>query len=200
MTGVDINKYCPVTFAEKQLIRRELGFPVNKKIVLHVGHINRARNLLPLTKLAKEDFFPVVIGSTTESADENIKQRLEAAGVLVIHRYLENIEKFYQAADCYVFPTVNPKYCVQIPLSVLEAMSCNLPVISTRFEGLPYVFPEGYMGITYVDDLDALPRFVCDVLSKPVRPRAGSITSFDWANIGLNLSQFYTKLLQNEKE
>jgi len=113
---------------------------------------------------------------------------------------LENIEKYYQAADCYVFPTIDPKFCVQIPISIVEAMACGLPVVATRFEGLPLFFPEGYPGLTYVDDLRMLHTKVHDILSFSARPEPERLELFNWKNIAMGLRQFYLEILRNEKE
>ena len=37
-----------------------------------------------------------------------------------------------------MFSTVDPKACIETPLSVLEALSCNIPVITTKFGSLPF--------------------------------------------------------------
>ena len=64
-----------------------------------------------------------------------------------------NIEEVYALSDCYVFPTppMNKINSIEIPLSVLEAMACNLSVITTKFGALPKVFEEGD-GLIFVDD------------------------------------------------
>jgi len=198
--GVDLDRFRPVAPIEKQRIRNELKFPKNKKVVLHVGHLNRGRNLLCMDNLVKRGLLPVVIGSTSVQEDVELIRSLETAGVIVIHEYIENIEKYYQAADCYVFPTVDPRSCSQIPMSIVEAMSCGLPVVSTRFEGLTMFFPDGYPGITYVDDSDMLSAKVHDALSTSAKPEPERLTCFDWENIAVELRGLYVEILRNEKE
>ncbi|MBA7687618.1 D-inositol-3-phosphate glycosyltransferase [subsurface metagenome] len=200
IVGVDMGRFRRVSPVEKQCIRNALGLPATKKIILHVGHLNQGRNLLPLTRFVEKEMLPVVIGSTTSKPDCGLVKSLEAAGVIVICKYLENIEKYYQAADCYVFPTIDPKFCVQIPISIVEAMACGLPVVATRFEGLPLYFPEGYPGLTYVDDLRMLPTKVHDVLSFSARTEPERLELFNWKNIATGLRQFYLEILRNEKE
>ena len=197
IVGVDLNRFRPVSSTEKQRIRDELKLPKKKKIVLHVGHLNKGRNLIHITKLAEKDVLPIIVGSTSVHMDSALVSCLEAAGVIVIHRYIENIEKFYQAADCYVFPTIDPKFCIQIPLSILEAMACGLPVVSTRFEGLPLFFPEGYPGIKYIDDPSMLSAEMHDDLFFPERPGRERLACFDWENIAKGLKEFYVGLSQN---
>jgi len=68
---------------------------------------------------------------------------LKKYGFRIIDEYVPNIEEIYNLADCYVFPTFKRHNCIDMPLSVMEAMACNIPVISTKFGGLPKIFKEG---------------------------------------------------------
>ena len=54
----------------------------------------------------------------------------------------EGLETFYQAADILVYPT-KADNC---PLVPMEAMSCGLPVVSTRVGGVPEVVSNGVTG------------------------------------------------------
>src|SRR5262249_13492498 len=60
----------------------------------------------------------------------------EAHGVVVIDGYVPDVEELYRLADCYVFPTVSPGSAVALPLSILEALASDLPVVSTAFGAL----------------------------------------------------------------
>lgn len=194
MVGVDLKKFCPVSSIDKMRIRDDLGLPRDKKIVLHVGHLRSGRNLKYLEKLVMKDKYPVVIASTTGHPNNELASWLESKGVLVINKYIQQIEKYYQAADCYVFPTVDPKACIQVPLSVLEAIGCGLPVVTTRYEGLPMFFSEESSALIYVDDLDTLPTKVNEALSFPGHQQEKDLHMFDWAVVGERLLRFYEKL------
>jgi len=58
-------------------------------------------------------------------------------------RYIKKIEEIYQLSDCYIFPITFEGGGISILLSVLEAMACNLPVVTTKFGGLPAIFKGG---------------------------------------------------------
>ena len=140
--GVDINKYKPIPANSKSKLRQKLGLPLDDKIILHVGHIKKGRNLEMLKILLNEGYKLVVIGSTRFKSDIKYKHRLETMGYIFYNNYIENIEEFYQAADIYIFPVFSFNEAIEFPLSVLEAMSCNLPIITTRFGGIQDTFNE----------------------------------------------------------
>ncbi len=125
----------------RAVIRKELGLPNDKPIVLHVGHLRRSRGLEPLAELATGGAVNVVvIASMVNEPDEGVEDRLRAATVLVKREFLPRIERWYQAADLYLFPVIDLQGSIEIPLSVLEAMACGVPVVTTPFGGLPGLF------------------------------------------------------------
>ena len=55
---------------------------------------------------------------------------------------MNNIEELYNIADYYLFPVIRNDAAIETPLSVLEAMACNIPIITTAFGSLPDQFSE----------------------------------------------------------
>lgn len=148
--GVDVEKFSPVSIRTKQKLREKYGLE-DKFIILHSGHINNARNVRVLGNLVEEDTSVIMVGSTSTKADQDLIKYLKKMGVIVWRKYFKNMQEIYNLSDCYVFPVTQADASIELPLSVLEAMSCNLPVISTRFGGLSDVFEEGD-GLFWVDD------------------------------------------------
>ena len=195
-SGVDSKRFIPLSTKKKLELKSDLGFPPNKKIVLHVGHLKENRNILQLLPLqTRNDIQVVVIGSTTTKQSESIKNQLHQAGCIVINNYQPAIERFYQAADCYVFPTVDVQACIQLPLSVLEAMATNLPVVTTRFGGLPDIFPSGE-GLFYssLESNDELVSVVLSAISSTVDTRT-LVLAFDWLAVTTQLTKLYVELV-----
>ena len=157
--GVDINKFRPVPKETKRELRQKYGFDEEKFIILHIGSIKKGRNVQLLTKLQRDDNQILIVGSSSTGIDPKVSQSLMESGCIVWVKYIKNIEEIYALSDCYFYPTVS-RYdflgraiadSIEMPLSVLEAMSCNLPVITTKFGALPRVFKEGD-GLFFVEN------------------------------------------------
>lgn len=152
--GVDTLRFRPGSKSEKSMLRKKWGISPDDFVVLHVGHIRNNRNLEVLKKIREIPGLRVIIvGGTTNPADEGLKRELTAAGCVVFHRFIDDISEIYKISDLYVFPTkynharlpqsYNEIGAVDMPLSVLEAMSANLPVITNPFGALPRAFESG---------------------------------------------------------
>lgn len=140
--AVDLDRFRTAAAEEKCALRERHGLPRDAFLALHVGHAKAGRNVDVLARL-RPDAEPVFVAGSSAGVDEEILQNLRASGVTVIDHYVESIEEIYRASDCYVFPVRSAEDAIEMPLSVLEAMACNLPVVTMRFGGLPDLFREG---------------------------------------------------------
>lgn len=195
-SGVDTARFKPASPAMRQAAREKYGVPLDKLVVLHVGSIRKWRNVLALLDLTRTapDVHVVVVGRRDTPAEGDVAAQLAANGATVIGDYVERVEELYALADVYAFPTVNPVGAIDVPLSVLEAMSCNLPVLTTPFEGLPRLF-DARDGLVYASPQDFRRHLETIRNSRPRIATREMVMSCDWATIGKNLSSLYTELL-----
>lgn len=158
--AVDNIRFCKVGKKEKEKLRDEFNIPGNKIVLLHVGHIRSTRNVECLSEIQKIDNVQVVIvGSTSTVVEIDLKNKLEKEGILIIDNFVADISRIYNMSDIYIFPVFDKIACIDMPLSVLEAMACNLPVITTRFGGLVDYFQEDD-GFKYFDTVEELVKLV----------------------------------------
>lgn len=142
----------------KKSLREKYGLPSEWKIILHVGHIKRNRNLEFFIEnceyLKREGFLTVIVGSTFHEIDLKLQQKLIKAGITVLSEYFPHIEEIYQASDIFVFPVkgLQSDYypsdyqevgVIDMPLSIIEAMVCGIPVVSTPVDSFKRMIRSG---------------------------------------------------------
>lgn len=179
-TGVDTNRFQPISDDMKKRLRTKYNIPHDAKVVLHVGHLNWGRNIDKLL-LIKEKYHVLLVVSSTTMKDEELRRILEkATNITIIDSYVEAIEEIYQLADIYLFPVQESEHCIDVPLSVLEAASCNLPVVTTEY-GEMKAF-KGKHGFSFLDDVDAhaidIALGACEKM-RPVQNRQ-LVLAYDW--------------------
>jgi glycosyltransferase involved in cell wall biosynthesis len=150
--GIDVDKFIPVDERTKKDLRVKYNLPLDKKIVLHIGHIKSNRQLIELCDNIDNKFQLLIVGSTSTEQDESLKAKLLDKGARIISDYIENIQEVYQLSDCYIFHVTNNAAAIDIPLSVLEAMAVNLPVITTKYGDLPIMLNEKINGLHFVEN------------------------------------------------
>ncbi len=82
--------------------------------------------------------------------------------------------RLLEASDCLCLPTRYPHEGQ--PLVLLEAMAHDLPVIATRWRGIPDTLPAATSRLVPPADVDALTRALIEL--RPLPPPAGSARSF----------------------
>jgi glycosyltransferase involved in cell wall biosynthesis len=176
--GVDLERFRPARDDERASLRAALGWPPDQRVVLHVGHLRHGRGLERLAEVAGHPGTHVVmVASSSMPAEDATLRQLERAGVEIRRGYDPHVERFYQAADVYLFPVVDKTSAIEFPLSVLEALACDLPVVSTRFGSLPEHFRAGE-GLEFLDGDAPVLDAVEAVLRQPrrCRPQAAELS------------------------
>lgn len=179
-TGVDIQKFVPVSKERKQELRNKYGIADKSNIALHVGHLKEGRNIQQFLKLPKDIKGYIIISEAFEQ-DQKLRNQLEDHGVTIIDKYISNIEEIYQLSDFYFFPVQEESNCIDTPLSVLEAASCNLPVLTTDYGELKaFINKEGFFFIDEFNE-DILKTKVDEILAlEEVKTRL-VIEKYDWS-------------------
>jgi len=214
--GVDTNLFLPLAnVKEKNELRSELGLPIDISLILVVGHfsIDKSANhvldaWLRIQKESNNQSGIVFIGSTNNNSfevDRNIVNSIYSKSKQFIGERVffvektNHIEQYYQAADVYVLSSVREG----LPNTLLEAMSCALPVISTRLKGITdWVIKHNVNGLLYqpgdVENLALLlERVVNDVKCKNylgVNAREEVLKRFDIDDTSNKILSLYEQL------
>lgn len=195
--GVDTQRFMPVSSKDRRQLKLRYKIDEDKFTVLHIGPIRRWRNANTLARIQKEsDFQVMVVASTTNPSEQDACDDLRRAGCLVWKNYFENIEDIYALSGCYVFPVSHRRGSIETPLSVMEAMSCDLPTISTRYGALPRMFQEGD-GLCFVDSEEDFIPLLKEVKAGNVEVKTREkVLPYSWETIVTRLERVYRELLQ----
>ncbi len=154
-TGIDTNKFRPVSAEKSAELKIKYGFESDKKTVLHVGHLNEGRNIRELMKISKKYQVLLVTSTLTKNEqDEELKQQLLSVGnIRIIDDFIPDIQEIYQLSDVYFFPVLDCGHCIDVPLSCLEASASGKPVVTTHYgEMREFV---GKNGFYFIDSFEA---------------------------------------------
>lgn len=119
-------------------IRKELGIKDDSILLMFAGHNFRLKGLKVLLRALsaissenRNDVFLLVAGRGRIEYFRKMAKKLDIEKRVIFLGPVREIEKYYAASDIYVHPT----FYDSCSLSVLEALSSGLPVVTTRFNG-----------------------------------------------------------------
>ncbi|MAG45317.1 MAG: hypothetical protein CMH63_00910 [Nanoarchaeota archaeon] len=123
---------------------------IKGKMILFFGRLNPTKGPEILAKAGKEilkerkDLSFVFVGPDEGKLEEvqNIIKDQENMHYLGPIEGKENIAEMYQAAEVYVLPS----YREGLPLTLFEAMSCELPIVASPVNGIPYELKDNING------------------------------------------------------
>lgn len=123
--GVDTELFRPPVGDEKQAARAEFALPVDGVLVLFVGRLLEKKGLDLLLE-ARDPAYRLVFAGPGEPAQVERLEELDDVHYLG-SLPAEALARVYRACDVFALPTSNEGF----PLTVQEAMSSGLPVLTT---------------------------------------------------------------------
>lgn len=144
-------------------VKKKLGLPEEKILVFFCGRLVARKGLVNLIRAWKEVVSAsdkavlILIGSGENQPDsvENelirfvTENKIEKSTVFLGCREKELVAKYLKAADIFVYPSIHPEGRA---VSVLEAMSCEVPVVVTEIGGLAEIVTDGVNGLLVEKD------------------------------------------------
>jgi glycosyltransferase involved in cell wall biosynthesis len=179
--SVDTETFRPLRNGDRLALRRRLGIPQKRTIVTYTGRLVTYKGLPLLVRVAErlqrhhDDVGFVLIGSgglDIHNCEAELRAFVGARGLEhAIHfaGEVSNVHEFLQASDIFVLPTEDDAF----PLSLVEAMACGLPVVSTPVGGIPDIVTHGENGLLVAPgDFDRLHAALRDLIGDPGRARS----------------------------
>ena len=161
--GIKADKFSTVDKQRQTELKKKYGFDPDRLLAIHVGHCSAGRGLEDFALIKDADRMVVASGMFENAETVKI---LEDSGVKIHRGYMEHVEEIYQMADVYVFPTHSTEFVISIPLSVMEALSCGVPVVGYRdFSNLSAISAEDD-AIVLINDKSLLNAAVISAAAK----------------------------------
>jgi glycogen synthase len=152
--GLPEDAFTPVSAASRVALRRELGLPEGRVLVLYAGRFARYKGVLDLAH-AWEHLAPaqpaslVLVGGPAIDDPVDIP---EMADVILIS-WTDRVADYLRACDIYA----HPSHADGMPNAVLEAMAAGLAVVATRVAAVPEMIADGETGLLVdIGDVTAL--------------------------------------------
>ena len=142
--GVDIEKFSPPK--NNGFWKKKLGLNENKKVIGYVGRISKEKNLPVLydafRKLPQQNrLFLLLVGDGPDDQTKRFKKLKNCK----VTGFVENVEDYIKAMDVFVMPSLTET----TSLATLEAMSCAVPVISTKVGFIKKYLVKNYNGFFF---------------------------------------------------
>ncbi|MFC1697199.1 glycosyltransferase [Nanoarchaeota archaeon] len=125
--GINVKKFVPSE--DKVLSKKKIGINSKKIVIGYCGRISYEKDVDTLLKAFKrlkqriKNVFLLIVGD----GNDEIKDRIKMTKNTMITGFVNDVIPYYQAMDIYVLPSLTET----TGLTILEAMSCELPVMTT---------------------------------------------------------------------
>jgi glycosyltransferase involved in cell wall biosynthesis len=183
--GIDSTRFAPLTAEAKARLRTALSMPADGLILIYTGRLALSKGVMTLLELWAEMHadYPaaklLIVGTGKGSFDDcepqmrtfvethDLKSSVTMTGSVV------NVNEFLQASDLFVFPSDYEGFS----LSILEAMTAGLPMVSTRVGLAAELEARGAFALLVPPQdkdafRDALRRLLADA---PLRGKMGAV-------------------------
>ena len=191
-TGVDLSRF--ENPPSRKMAREALSLPANRPVVLALGRVVRAKNYPGLVKSSRivlekfPDTLFVLVGDGDQM--EAVKRAISSTGVeesWVLLGSRGDIPRLLAAADLFV----QSSDWEGLPVAVLEAMACRLPVVATAAGGTVEIIKDWETGrLVGVGDATALAGALSDLLADPQAATKLGEAGFDLVRSQYNQDAF----------
>jgi glycosyltransferase involved in cell wall biosynthesis len=132
---------------DKRTARKNLGIPLNKKMIIYIGRINEIKGIRYLIDAMEEleDVDLKIIGFSQDldffrnyAMEKGLKNIEFTGGVFGEKKLL-----YLSAADALILPSSKEG----APVTIMEALARNLPVVATKVGGIPLMIDNEKNGL-----------------------------------------------------
>ncbi|MCB0687312.1 MAG: N-acetyl-alpha-D-glucosaminyl L-malate synthase BshA [Saprospiraceae bacterium] len=192
---------------DKDHFRKAIA-PNDEKILMHISNFRKVKRVQDVIKVFKKvsEKMPsklLLIGDGPERAA--CEELCRSLGICADTRFLgkqDAIEELLAVTDLFLLPSGNESF----GLVALEAMACEVPVISTNVGGIPEVNLDGVTGfLSDIGDVEGMAANAIRILDNPemlARFRANALAQakkFDIDYILPQYEEYYMEVLEHSR-
>ncbi|MBU1299780.1 MAG: N-acetyl-alpha-D-glucosaminyl L-malate synthase BshA [Bacteroidetes bacterium] len=189
---------------ENSALRNSIA-PNGEKILVHTSNFRPVKRVPDVIRIFKEvrnkiDSKLILIGDGPDrSACELLCRELDICNDVKFLGKQTDIVPLLSQSDIFLMPSQSESF----GLSALEAMACEVPVISSSVGGLPELQVHGETGyIAEIGDIDRMARYCIDLLSNDTKrkrfseaARNRAVNAFNEDKIVREYEKYYNKIL-----
>lgn len=143
--------------------------PDGEKVVVHVSNFRKVKRvpevITVFSKVLEQGIKAKLLLAGDGPDRQKAEQQCRDLGICDHVRFLgklDEVEEILSIADLFLIPSGSETF----GLAALEAMSCSVPVISSRIGGLPEVNVEDETGyLCDLDDIDCMAKHAVNILT-----------------------------------
>ncbi|MBN2161939.1 MAG: glycosyltransferase family 4 protein [Pontiellaceae bacterium] len=201
--GVDFKRFHMIADEEKAGLRRALGLPESKRILLWIGQMHRSMKgtdrMEHVAARLPEDTVMLAVGNGPEF--EGIQVRCKSlldAGRLIMTGTVPDPETYFMVSDAFMFTSYHEPF----GLVILEAVASGLPVMAfplTQGGGASALFDE-FRAVMVDDNVNAenvaaALKDLADRKQEAPALRERAMTGYDWRISSAQVVDAYRSLL-----
>ena len=146
---MDVNSFYPI--ANKKIVREYFNINPEVFVILYVGRLAERKNInLIIDAMEKlktnKNIVALIAGKghmykvlQNKIKDNKLEDKVKLLGFVKD----EDLTRLYNTADVFVQPSIYEG----MPLTLLEAQACSIPIISTNFEGVNSIIIDNETGL-----------------------------------------------------
>ncbi|MBD8070888.1 teichuronic acid biosynthesis protein TuaC [Bacillus sp. PS06] len=160
--GVDLTKFQQPSNTKLEL-RRRLQLPEDKKLILFVGRLTKAKGIDELVDAVERISKDTTVVFVGDGPEKNRLKKLEAMNPrIILAGQVENdkVKDYMLASDVFALPS----YSEGMPTVVIEALALKIPVICTDVGSVPDLFGKHEQLLIKKQSVDSLVERIEDIL------------------------------------
>jgi len=198
--GVDLETFHPRNRARyRDEVRAALGLAPDSCLALFVGNLQKGAAAAIRAVARVPGVWLLLVSASDPTGERAVAQMEQVADRVIFEKHSKQVERYYAAADLFVFPTLYEPY----GMVITEAMATGLPVVTPRSAGAAELITHGFSGwLTNapweVDEIAAGLRALAADSSRRAEMGAAARTSveaFTWDRVADETMAVYREII-----